>query len=419
MNSFLDNLDDMMQSAGFNSNAFQHTPTMSATTDPHAIRQAVSQPNTVYAAIEENPDPIPVSMPEVVTVEDTVENAITEEIHDDNPQHDQEFTEEDWNGILEDAGFHSDIETEDIESQREIGNALDEENENDEEDNEEQTEQQVIITPQGLVPVINDDNTENSSSGSETEDSNLLPANSPTLLIDDSTSRFSGAEWYNEIQKAVIIIAGLGGIGSNLAFQIARMHPASLFLYDDDNVEIGNMSGQLFSREDVDRNKANAIASMITKYTSMSNPVAINYKFTDSTEAYDIMMCGFDSMSARKVFFKAWKKHVINKEDDVKRRKCLFLDGRLSIDTLQVFAITGDDHYNIDRYENEYLFNDSEADETICSLKQTTYLACMIASVMTNLFTNFTANLLNPAIPYDLPFFTEYDAQSMLFKTEN
>jgi hypothetical protein len=70
------------------------------------------------------------------------------------------------------------------------------------------------------------------------------------------------------------------------------------------------------------------------------------------------------------------------------------------------------------RYSNNYLFSDDEADETVCSMKQTTYLACMIGSLMTNLFTNFVANLLNPVIPYDLPFFTEYDAQNMIFKTE-
>lgn len=399
--------------------------TLHVTTDPNAIRQALSQPNTVYAVVEE----------ESAISNNPIEDAVAELVETSNPQSSiptpsspipapssptsYEFTEDDWNAVLEDVGFHpnesstqpiqvapvpvatthspvlstSPTATESIEG---VG-----EDDNDEESNEE------------------DESSEESTENVTDISTNLIAPNSPSILIDDSTSRFSGTEWYNEIQKSNIIIAGLGGIGSNLAFQIARMHPASLFLYDDDNVEIGNMSGQLFSREDVERNKANAIASMITSYTSMTNPFAINTKFTSTSEAGDIMMCGFDSMKARNIFFNSWKKHVIDKGDDVKRKKCLFLDGRLSIDTLQVFAITGDDHYNIDRYENEYLFDDYEADETICSLKQTTYLACMIASVMTNLFTNFTANLLNPDIPYDLPFFTEYDAQNMLFKTEN
>lgn len=40
-----------------------------------------------------------------------------------------------------------------------------------------------------------------------------IPLNSPTLLMNDTTSRFSGAEWFEEIQKQRIILAGLGGIG--------------------------------------------------------------------------------------------------------------------------------------------------------------------------------------------------------------
>lgn len=85
---------------------------------------------------------------------------------------------------------------------------------------------------------------------------------------------------------------------------------------------------------------------------------------------------------------------------------------------LQVFCITGEDDYYMEQYVTKYLFSDEEAEHTVCSMKQTTYLACMIGSIMTNLFTNWSANLLDPVIPYDLPFFTEYDAQNMIFKTD-
>lgn len=252
----------------------------------------------------------------------------------------------------------------------------------------------------------------------ETEVKKTIPLNSPTLLIDESTSRFSGAEWFSEIQKQRIIIAGIGGIGSNAAFQIARMVPANITMYDDDNVEIVNMAGQLYSYHDVGKAKVNAMADMITSYTTMRNINAIKGKFTPTTEAGDIMICGFDNMRAREIFFDSWCHHMTDKSDE-DRTKCLFLDGRLSMDTLQIFCIKGDDIYNILRYKKEFLFKDSQADATVCSMKQTTYLACMIGSLMTNLFTNFVANTLNPIIPYDLPFFTEYDAQNMIFKTES
>lgn len=196
------------------------------------------------------------------------------------------------------------------------------------------------------------------------------------------------------------------------------MIPANITIYDDDNVEAVNMAGQLFSYNDIGKAKVNAMADMVSRYTSMRQFNAIKAKFTEFTEAGDIMMCGFDNMRARRTFFNSWYDHIKDKSDEEKA-KCLLLDGRLSIDTLQIFCIRGDDTYNINRYQSEFLFWDSQADLTICSMKQTTYLACMIGSLMVNLFTNFIADSLNPIIPYDLPFFTEYDAQNMIFKTEN
>lgn len=265
-----------------------------------------------------------------------------------------------------------------------------------------------------------DDESEESVAITEnnTPDNAKIPLNSPTLLVDESTTRFSGAEWFNEIQKARIIVAGIGGIGSNVAFQLARMIPANLTLYDDDNVEMVNMAGQLFSSNDIGEAKVSAIASMIYNYTSMKQVLAIKDKFTSDKEPGDIMICGFDNMRARRTFFNSWYNHISDKSEK-ERCKCLYLDGRLSMDTLQILCIRGDDQYNIERYEREFLFADYEADTTICSMKQTTYLACMIGSLMVNLFTNFIANSLNPIIPYDLPFFTEYDVQNMLFKTES
>lgn len=245
-----------------------------------------------------------------------------------------------------------------------------------------------------------------------------LPVNSPSLLVDESTTRFSGASWFEEIQKSRVIIAGIGGIGSNVAFQLARMAPANITLYDDDVVERVNMAGQLYSSKDIGQNKVDAIASMISIYTSAKQINAIASKFTDSTETGDIMICGFDNMAARKTFYNSWKRHLNTKTPET-RAKCLFLDGRLSIDTLQIFCIQGDDEVSMNRYETEFLFSDFQAEHTVCSMKQTTYLACMIGSLMVNLFTNFIANSLNPVIPYDLPFFTEYDSQNMLFKTRS
>ena len=243
-----------------------------------------------------------------------------------------------------------------------------------------------------------------------------IPVNSETLLVDDTTSRFSSAIWYENIQKKVIILAGVGGIGSWCALLLARVKPAAMYIYDDDVVESANMSGQLYGQSDIGNHKVYALSNIIRNYANYTSAFAIPEKFTEDSEATDIMICGFDSMEARKTFFKKWTKHVFSKPEE-KRANCLFLDGRLSAEEFQILCIKGDDDYNIQRYRTEFLFSDSEADETICSYKQTTFCANMIASYMVNLFVNFCANEVGAY--RDLPFFTTYNAELMYLKTES
>lgn len=245
----------------------------------------------------------------------------------------------------------------------------------------------------------------------------LIPVNSDSLLQDETTSRFNSAIWFEEIQKKVIILAGVGGIGSYVSFLLARMKPRALFIYDNDDVEFANMSGQLYSIDDVNRKKVNAIANMISKYAMYDSVFAIPDKFTEESEATDIMICGFDNMKARKVFFDRWVDHINSKSDEDKKH-CLFIDGRLAAEELQVFCIQGDDAYNITNYQDNFLFSDEEADATICSYKQTTFMANMIGSIIVNLFTNFVANEIVEGLR-DLPFMTSYEAESMIFKTKN
>ena len=364
--------------------------------------------------IENLPTPIPQSEEPVTSTESNI--SITEDDIDNILEENGYLnTVEEGNGIL-------DPEFEDIENneetpvdnlsqaEEEFQEALEEHLSNNTDSTEEPLqEERATVNPCDVITA---------DTSSISNDNAKIPLNSPTLLVDESTSRFSGAEWFNAIRNTKVIIAGLGGIGSNVAFQIARMIPLNLTLYDADEVELANMAGQLYSLADVGKNKVDAIADMIRLYTSINTVNAIPRNFTARTEPGDIMICGFDNMRARSVFFTSWKNHIENKSMK-ERAKCLYLDGRLSMDCLQVLCIKGDDEYNIDRYNKEFLFSDIDADATVCSMKQTTYLACMIGSIMTNLFTNFVAGTLNPVIPYDLPFFTEYEAQSMIFKTES
>lgn len=248
-----------------------------------------------------------------------------------------------------------------------------------------------------------------------------ISANSETITIDMSTSRFSGAVWYNKVQEKIITLAGLGGIGSYVAFLLSRMKPNHIIIYDDDTVELANMSGQFYSFLDLNKTKAQAMTNMMHNYSSYYSITSVNERFTEDFPSTDIMICGFDNMTARRTFYNVWKHHVMSISEKL-RKHCLFIDGRLAAEEFQVLCIQGDDSYNMERYEKDWLFSDDEADATLCSYKQTTFMANMIGSIMTNLFVNFCANDLEgdekPMIDRSLPFLTSYDASLMMFTTE-
>ena len=235
----------------------------------------------------------------------------------------------------------------------------------------------------------------------------------------ESTSRFSSAIWYEKIQQQTVILAGLGGIGSYVIFLLSRMHPASVFIYDDDVVETANLSGQMFTSRDVGSLKTTAAIGMAKSFSNYGSIFATEHRFTSNSQAGDIMICGFDNMEARKTFFYRWQRHVQGYRNDTDRAKCLLIDGRLAAESFQVFCIKGDDSEAMKHYAEQWLFDDEEAEETICSYKQTSFCANMIASVMVNCFVNFIANQCDPLIPRDVPFFTQYDASMMFFKTES
>lgn len=250
----------------------------------------------------------------------------------------------------------------------------------------------------------------------EQKDENKLPEISPTAFIEESTSRFSSAEWFNKIQEEEVLIAGIGGIGSWTSLLLSRLHVKSILAYDMDTVDNTNLSGQFFGHTNIGANKVYALYSLAQNFSNYFNINGISTEYNENCVTKNVMICGFDNMAARKVFFNNWKKRV-NSLSPYYKNKCLFIDGRLAAEEFQVYCIRGDSTYLIDKYENECLFTDSEAENTLCSYKQTSFCANMIASVIINLFVNFIANQCGPIVDRELPFCTYYDAERMYFKT--
>ena len=237
-------------------------------------------------------------------------------------------------------------------------------------------------------------------------------------MISVKESRFSGALWYEKIQETEVTVAGIGGIGSYVCYLLSRMNLKMIKMFDPDIVEAVNLSGQMYRSVDIGFNKVSAMANIMNDFSMYKNYIAMPTYFNSSSNAEDIIICGFDNMEARRLAFEMWKGHVNSLEGEAKSN-CLFIDGRLDAEMLQIFSIKGDDERAMEDYYTNHLFTDAQADETVCSYKQTTYMANMIGSLITNIFVNFIANKCNPAIEHDVPFYTEYDSSMMFFKAVN
>ena len=199
-------------------------------------------------------------------------------------------------------------------------------------------------------------------------------------------ARFKGATWFDWLLEKPIIIGGAGGIGSFLSFFISRLG-CHIYLYDMDNFEDHNMSGQLVRNSDISKAKT-YVAASIAKEFSNHDLIECFEKYDKESESNPIMVSCFDNMQARKDMFQNWKDGLT--EDN--KNEAIFIDGRLLAETYQILCVQGNNQNQIDKYEKEYLFDDSEVETEDCTFKQTTHAAAAIAAHMTGFLTNFAGN---------------------------
>lgn len=224
--------------------------------------------------------------------------------------------------------------------------------------------------------------------------------------------RFKGLPWFDKISQSTIFIGGAGGISSWLALFLARTG-ARIVVIDNDTVEIENLAGQCYGKEDIEKPKVKAISDVITRLCGENNVVSLE-SLVDENEGQwrqivpkcDVVCVGFDNLKARRLIYEHWKAHG--------RDNSLFVDGRLSAENGQIFVL---DKTNKEEdflaYEQTY-FPDSERIELPCTMKATTHCGALIASLMTSQITNWFNNQTPDTMPRDVVNM-EFHLQLMLF----
>lgn len=210
--------------------------------------------------------------------------------------------------------------------------------------------------------------------------------------------RFKDATWFQQ-QGENILVGGAGGISSWLVLLLTRAG-FSPIVYDHDVYEQINMAGQFMKGSDVGKSKVQALKENINLFCD--EVISVEAKKIDLTSpTHHYVICGFDNMRARSDMFHSWKKQYGNDPN------AIFIDGRLTAEQLQIYCIRGSS-LDMERYETNALFDDSEVAEAPCTFKQTSHAAAMIAAHMVGFFTNHVVNVIEKKDVRSVPFFWEY-----------
>jgi molybdopterin-synthase adenylyltransferase len=120
-----------------------------------------------------------------------------------------------------------------------------------------------------------------------------------------SQEKVSGFD-LNTYQQARVCLIGAGAIGSHVALGLVRKGIGSIDIFDDDHVELKNLTRQLFYPKDVGKNKATCLAKNLSKQGFFRTIIkGYPYRFQEALEmgidlsGYTAVVSGVDNNPSR------------------------------------------------------------------------------------------------------------------------
>ena len=224
--------------------------------------------------------------------------------------------------------------------------------------------------------------------------------------------RYSGSSWFEPMKNIRVQLIGAGGIGSYTAYALCRTSINALNIIDCDKLEPVNLAGQFYPIDYVNTQKVNALRSLIHNFCGYSTSIVLDMSRIESHNVasyvngrWDVTILALDNMKTRKTVYAQWRKKYAGCSN------ALFIDGRMSAEIFQVFAIDGTNTEAMKKYEKEWLFDDAQAQSDVCSYKQTSFVGMMIGGYITSIVCNWVNNLSENNVPRDIPFMTEFDSR--------
>lgn len=111
-------------------------------------------------------------------------------------------------------------------------------------------------------------------------------------------------EVYEKVKKAKVAVAGLGGLGSNIAIMLARTGLGELLLVDFDQVEPSNLNRQCYTVKHLGLDKTEALKMQIEEInpfiTVKIKTVKVSYdNLTELFSGYEVVCEAFDNPKSK------------------------------------------------------------------------------------------------------------------------
>lgn len=187
-----------------------------------------------------------------------------------------------------------------------------------------------------------------------------------------------------ELRKKEIHIIGCGAIGSNVAVQLAKLGIEQLYIWDFDTVNEHNITNQVYTTYDVGMPKTAALERHLKSQNPEINVIK-RTKYTNQNLKGIVFLC-VDSIETRN---KIAKINEFNISID------LIIDGRIGLETGQVFTINWKIYDNVANYINLTDFKDNEVDVPVSpcgtTLSVSPSVLMVVATMISNVI-NFSKN---------------------------
>jgi sulfur carrier protein ThiS adenylyltransferase len=166
-----------------------------------------------------------------------------------------------------------------------------------------------------------------------------------------------GEDVHRKLQSASVGIAGLGGLGSNVAVSLVRLGIGKLVLVDFDLVEQTNLNRQYYFRRNIGQKKTDALKEILEDISPITQIETKNVYLDDenSSEMFkdtNLIVEAMDKAESKVSFVQS----ILTKCKDKKLVSASGMAGALSSNTIRTrkinerFSVVGDEVSHVDEF---------------------------------------------------------------------